>query len=314
MPSEPPPDAAGARRRRSGMAQGVGAYLWWGFMPLYFPLLVPAGPVEIIAHRVVWSLLVCLALLQVTRGWDGVRAVLRSRRTFATLAVAAVLVATNWLVFVFGVLTGHTVDAALGYYINPLFTVALAVLGLGERLRPAQWVALGTGATAVVVLSVGTGRVPWIALVLAATFGLYGFLKNRVGRTVPAVTSLAVETAVLAPVAAGYLGWLAASGSGTFAAYGTPHALALASAGVVTTVPLLLFGGAARRLPLSVVGMLQYLTPTVQFALGVVIFGEAMPAARWAGFALVWLALVLLTVDGVRAARTPARAPVAVSR
>jgi len=305
VPGDPSPDVVAARERRTGLTQGVVAYLWWGFMPLYFPLLAPTGPVEIIAHRVSWSLLVCVVLLQVTRAWGSVRAVLRSRRTLATLALAAVLVATNWLVFVFGVLAGHTVDAALGYYINPLVTVALAVVGLGERLRPAQWVALGTGATAVVVLTVGTGRLPWIALVLAATFGLYGLIKNRVGRTVPAVTSLAVETAALTPVAVGYLVWLAATGAGTFSAHGTPHALALASAGVVTTVPLLLFGGAARRLPLSLVGMLQYLTPTMQFAVGVLVFGEDMPAARWWGFALVWLALVVLTADGLRAARTP---------
>lgn len=305
MPGDPSPDVVAARERRTGLTQGAAAYLWWGFMPLYFPLLVPAGPVEIIAHRVAWSLLVCVALLHATRTWDSIRAVLRSRRTLAALALAAALVATNWLVFVFGVLTGHTVDAALGYYINPLVTVALAVVGLGERLRPAQWVALGTGATAVVVLTVGTGRLPWIALVLATTFGLYGLIKNRVGRTVPAVTSLAVETAALTPVALGYLAWLTVSGAGTFAAHGVPHAVALASAGVVTTVPLLLFGGAARRLPLSLVGMLQYLTPTMQFAVGVLVFGEEMPAARWWGFALVWLALVVLTTDGLVAARTP---------
>ena len=288
---------------RTGLALGLGAYLLWGFLPLYFPLLAPTRPVEIIAHRVVWSLVFCLLILLVTRTSGTFVAALRNRRTLATLALAGVLVATNWLVFVHGVLSGHTVDTALGYYINPLVTVALAVTALGERLRTAQWVALGIGATAVVVITAGVGRPPWVALALAATFGAYGLIKNRVGRTVTAVAGLAVETAVIAPLALGYLLWLAATGAGTFATNGTGHALVLAASGVVTAVPLLLFGGAARRLPLSVVGMLQYLAPTLQFVVGVVIFGEEMPAARWWGFALVWVALAVLTADGLRSSR-----------
>ncbi len=288
---------------RTGLALGLGAYLLWGFLPLYFPLLEPAGPVEIIAHRVVWSLLFCLVLLRVTGGWPAFTRALRDRRMLGTLAAAGALVALNWLVFVHGVLTGHTVDTALGYYINPLVTVALAVLALGERLRRAQWVALGIGAAAVVVITVGVGRLPWIALALAATFGLYGLIKNRVGRTVPAVASLAVETTVLAPVAIAYLGWLAVMGTAAFGAHGAGHVAILVSSGVITAVPLLLFGGAARRLPLSVVGMLQYLAPTLQFLVGVLWFGEDMPLARWVGFGLVWAALVVLTVDGLRTAR-----------
>ncbi|MCL3863197.1 EamA family transporter RarD [Actinotalea sp. K2] len=288
---------------RSGLALGLGAYLLWGFLPLYFPLLSPAGPVEIIAHRVVWSLLFCVVILLVTRQWGLFTRVVRNRRMLGTLALAGMLVAVNWLVFVYGVLSGHTVDTALGYYINPLVTVGIAVLALGERLRAAQWVALGTGAVAVVVITVGVGRLPWIALTLAGTFGAYGLIKNRVGRTVPAVASLAVETAVLSPVALGYLLWLGAAGTAAFGTNGTPHVLALVASGVITAVPLLLFGGAARRLPLSVVGMLQYLAPTLQFAIGVLVFAEQMPAARWWGFALVWVALVILTTDGLRAGR-----------
>lgn len=285
-----------------GLAAGLGAYLLWGFLPLYFPLLEPAGAVEIIAHRVVWSLLFCALGLAVTRTWRTLR-VVRDRRTAVGLAVASVLVAVNWLTFVVGVLTGHTVDAALGYYINPLVTVALAVLVLGERMRPAQWAALGTGAVAVAVIAVGMGRVPWVALVLAGSFGAYGLIKNRVGRKVPALTSLAVETAALAPVAGAYLAWLVAAGTLEFGRHGTGHALALAALGVITAVPLLLFGSAARRLPLSLVGLLQYVAPTMQFVVGVVVFAEPMPTARWWGFALVWVALVILTVDGLRAGR-----------
>ncbi|WP_199422641.1 EamA family transporter RarD [Actinotalea solisilvae] len=304
-----PGDPSTAPLDRTGLALGLGAYLLWGFLPLYFPLLAPAGPVEIIAHRVVWSLLFCLVLLPLTGGWSAFTRALRDRRMFGTLAGAGALVAVNWLVFVHGVLTGHTVDTALGYYINPLVTVALAVLALGERLRRAQWVALGVGAAAVVVITVGVGRLPWIALTLAVTFGLYGLIKNRVGRTVPAVASLAVETAVLSPVALAYLGWLAATGSAAFGAHGAGHAAALVASGVITAVPLLLFGGAARRLPLSVVGMLQYLAPTLQFLVGVLWFGEEMPLARWVGFGLVWLALVVLTADGLRQTRPFSRRP-----
>ncbi len=299
---------------RSGLLLGAGAYGLWGFLPLYFPLLAPAGPVEIIAHRVVWSLLFCVAILLVGRTWRAALATVRQGRMLALLALAGVLVATNWLVFVAGVLGGHTVDAALGYYINPLVTVGLAVLVLGERLRPAQWVAIAIGGLAVLVLTIGVGRLPWIALTLAFTFGLYGLIKNRVGRTVPALASLAVETAFLAPAALVYLAVLGSAGD--FATHGAWHGLALAGTGVVTAVPLLLFGGAARRLPLNVVGLLQYLTPTLQFAVGLLVFHEPMSAIRWWGFGLVWVALVVLTVDTVRAGGPTLRArqPATVSQ
>lgn len=286
-----------------GLATGIGAYVLWGVLPLYFPLLQPAGAVEIIAHRVVWSLLFCLVLLAATRTWGAFVTALRNRRTLGVLAVAAVLLAINWLVFVFGILTDRVVDAALGYYINPLVTVTLAVVVLRERLRTVQWVALGFGAAAVVVITAGYGQLPWIALVLALTFGFYGLIKNRVGRTVGAVPGLAVETLVLAPVALGYLVWMSAIGQGTFETEGAGHALILASSGVVTAIPLLLFNSAARRLPLSMLGLLQYIAPTLQLLIGVLVLGEQMPAARWWGFALVWTALAILTVDGVRTSR-----------
>ncbi|MGN8247265.1 EamA family transporter RarD [Cellulomonas soli] len=292
---------------RLGLTCGIAAYSLWGVLPLYFPLMAPAGAVEIIAHRVVWSLVVCLLLLAVTRSWSGFAAAVRDRRTVLVLAAASTLLAVNWLVFVFGVLTDRVVDTALGYFVNPLVTVGLAVLVLRERLRPVQWVALGVAASAVVVISVGYGTVPWIALVLATSFGLYGLLKNRVGRTVGAVPGLAVETAVLAPVALGYLGWLAAAGTSSFGQHGAGHTAALVGSGVVTAVPLLLFNTAARHLPLSTLGLLQYIGPTLQFLIGVGVLHETMPPARWWGFALVWVALVLMTVDGLRSSRAARR-------
>ncbi|MFB8227129.1 EamA family transporter RarD [Cellulosimicrobium sp. NPDC055967] len=308
-PSSPAPAAPSARppgapapTDRWGLLLGAGAFFLWGAMPLYFPLLVPAAPLEIIAHRVVWSLLFCLVLLAATRQLGGFVTALRTPRPLGVLAVAAVLIVTNWTVYVYGVLSGHVLDAALGYFINPLVTVLLAVAVLRERLRPAQWAAVGIGVAAVVVISTGAGGLPWIALALAASFGLYGLVKNRVGRTVEALPGLAVETAVLTPVALAYLVWLGTTGAGTFGAEGTGHALLLASAGIVTALPLLLFSAAARRLPLSVVGLLQYLGPALQFLVGLLVFHEPMSPTRWAGFALVWAALVVLSVDGLRAA------------
>nr|WP_233571810.1 EamA family transporter RarD [Cellulomonas triticagri] len=290
-----------------GLATGLGAYLLWGVLPLYFELLKPSGAVEVVAHRVLWSLLFCAVVLSATRTWRALGVVLRSPRTMGLIGAAAVLLAVNWLTFVFAALSGHVVDAALGYFINPLVTVALAVLVLREKLRRTQWVALGFGVAAVVVITVGYGRLPWVALTLAGSFGVYGLLKNRVGRSVAAAPGLAAETLALAPAAAVYLLWLTTTGDGTFATEGTWHALAIAGTGIATALPLLLFGESARRLPLSVVGMLQYLAPVLQFGIGVLVLHETMPPARWWGFGLVWVALVLLTVDGVRTRRASVR-------
>jgi chloramphenicol-sensitive protein RarD len=290
---------------RWGLPLGVGAYLAWGGMPLFFPLLQPAGPLEIVAHRIVWSLLFCLIALAVLRQLGDFRTALRSPRILSTFAVAAALIVVNWGVYVYAVLSDRVLDAALGYFINPIVTVLLGVLVLRERLRPAQWVAIGFGAASVVVLSTGLGGLPWISLCLALSFGLYGLAKNRVGRTVQALPGLAVETAVATPFALAYLLWLGSSG--TFTGHGAGHSLLLMSTGVITALPLLMFSAAARRLPLSVVGMLQYLAPALQFLVGLLVFGEHMPAARWAGFVLVWVALALLTVDGIRQARRTPR-------
>lgn len=301
--------AGPALRDPTGLMLGIGAYLLWGFLPLYFPLMRPAGAIEIVAHRVVWSLLFCAAVLAISGRWRALGAVVRSRRAMALLTIAAVLIALNWLTYVFAVLAEHVIEASLGYFINPLVTVLLAVFLLHERLRGPQWVALGAGALAVVVITWGYGRLPWISLVLAFTFGLYGLVKNRVGRQVGALAGLTIETATLAPLALGYLLWMQRGGTGSFTTHGPGHALLLVGAGVVTALPLIMFAGAARRLPLSVIGLLQYLAPTLQFLVGLFVFHENMPAVRWWGFGLVWIALILLGVDGVRAHRSASPAP-----
>lgn len=289
---------------RRGTLYGASAYLMWGVFPLYFILLLPAGAPEILVHRIVWTMLFCLVVVTATRGWTTMSALLRTPRRLMLLGAAAVVIALNWGIYIHGVNSGRVIETSLGYFINPLVTVLLGVVVLRERLRPLQWTAVGIGAVAVVALTVDYGRPPWIALVLAASFATYGLLKNRVGRGVGAVASLTTETLVLAPFALSVLLWLELTGRGTFTTEGPWHPLLLVSTGVVTAVPLLLFASAARRVPLTALGLLQYSTPVMQFLVGVVIFDERMPASRWIGFAMVWLALVVLSVDAVRAART----------
>jgi chloramphenicol-sensitive protein RarD len=267
--------------------------------PLFWPLLEPAGALEVLAHRVLWSLLVIGALLLM-----GVATVQGLRRDqVVRLSLAAVLLAVNWGTYIYGVNSEQVVETSLGYFINPLVSVALGVWVLGERLRPVQQVAIGIAAVAVVVLTVEAGHPPVIALVLAFSFGTYGLLKKQAG--VGAVASLAVETAVLAPVALGYVAVLAFSGGSTFGSHGAGHALLLASAGIVTTVPLLAFGAAATRIPLSTLGVLQYLAPTLQLVCGLFVTHEAFGVPQAVGFGLVWVALVLFTSDLVRAQRRP---------
>ena len=294
---------------RSGLALGVGAYLCWGLFPLYWPLLEPAGALEALSHRVVWSLGFVAVLLTLTRRWGAFRTLWRDPVRLLFLGLASVVIAVNWGAFIWGVTNGHVIETSLGYFINPLVTVLLAVLVLGERLRPVQWVAVGIGTVAVVVLTVDYGRLPYVALVVAASFAVYGFLKKRA--QLGALESLAVETALLTPVALAYLGFLQVTGGLAFGHEGTANALLLAGTGVVTAVPLLMFGGAATRLNLSTLGLLQYLGPILQFVFGLVVFGEHMSGARWAGFVLVWLALVLFTADALgsrgRARRRAAR-------
>jgi chloramphenicol-sensitive protein RarD len=291
--------------RRPGLAFGLGAYALWGLFPLYFPLLEPAGGLEIVAHRVVWSLLFIALLLTVTRGWAQVRAAVTDRRALLILVGAALLIGVNWLVFVYGVNSGQVVETSLGYFINPLVSVLLGVVVLSERLRPAQWVAVAIAAVAVTVLTLDYGRPPWIALALAATFGLYGLLKKLV--RVAAAPGLFLETAIVAGPAIAAIAVLHAQGQGTFGNAGTGHLLLLVGSGVATAVPLLLFAAATRRVPLSTIGLLQYLTPSMQLAIGVFVYGEPMPVMRLVGFAVVWLALAVFTVDSLRAAHASRR-------
>jgi chloramphenicol-sensitive protein RarD len=293
-----------------GMLYGIGAYGLWGVFPLYFRLLESSGAVEVVLHRVLWSLLVCVLVVAATRGWQDLRAALASPRTVATLGVGAAFLSLNWGVYIYAVESGQVVEASLGYYINPLVTVLLGVLVLRERLRPWQWASVGVGTAAVAVLTAAHGKPPIIALTLALSFGLYGLIKNRVGAGVGAVTGLTTETIVLALPAAAALAWLETTGRGHFTQNPPWQGLLLASAGVATVIPLLFFAASARRVPLSTLGLLQYLTPTLQLLCGVLLLGEHMTPARWAGFGLVWVALLVLTVDTLRTAsrrRTAAR-------
>ena len=302
----PPSDPA--RTTAIGLTFAVAAYSLWGFLPLYFRNLAPAGAIEIVAWRIVLSLVFCALLLTVTRGWPALAAVVRSPRTMGIMGIAGALILTNWLVYVWSTLTGHVVEASLGYFINPIVTVLLGVIVLRERLRVAQWVAIGFSAAAVLVLAVNYGRFPWIALVLAFSFGIYGFIKKQVGGRVDAVSGLTVETAWLAPAAGIALGVIAANGQLMTGSAGTWHAVLIGLAGVITAIPLLLFAAAARRLPLVTLGLTQYFAPVLQFLIGVFVFQEDMPIARWIGFALVWVALVILTVDMLRHQRGMRRA------
>ncbi|MFD6754739.1 MULTISPECIES: EamA family transporter RarD [Micromonospora] len=292
---------------RLGYLYGFAAYLMWGFFPLYFKLLRPAGPLEILAHRVIWSVAFVALLLGAMRNIGFLRTLLRRPRALAGIAAAAVLIGLNWFTYIYGVNSDRVVETALGYFINPLVVVLLGVAVLRERLRPAQWCALGIGGLAVAVLTVDYGQLPYIALILALTFGGYSLVKKQLG--LPAAEGLFVESAVLALPALGYLGWLAATGEIAFGQVSTGHTLLLVIAGALTAIPLLLFAGAANRLPLSSLGMLQYVAPILQLGCGVLIFHEPMPPARLAGFALVWLALIVFTADGLRQARRTRRQP-----
>jgi chloramphenicol-sensitive protein RarD len=293
---------------RAGVLYGIAAYGLWGLFPLYFKLLDPASPLEILAQRIVWTLVVVAGILAARRRLGALAVVARNRRTLGLLAIAAVLIAVNWTTFIYATTSDHVLEASLGYFITPLISVAFGLLVFGEKLRPAQTVAVALGAVAVAVLTAYHGGFPWIAIVLAASFGTYGLIKKLAA--VGAAESLAVETLVLLVPALVYLVVLWASGGGTFAGEGAGHALLLAATGPVTAVPLLFFSASVTRVPLSTVGLLQYLAPVLQFIIGWLIEGEVMPASRWAGFTLVWIALVVLSWDAVRAARRPAVVPV----
>ena len=288
---------------RTGLFYAIITYLMWGMLPLYFTLMADASPVEIVASRVVFSLIFCAALLPMLKLTGGFVEVLRNRRATLVLFAASLLIGVNWFIYVLATTTGRTIDASLGYFINPLVSVSLGVIFLKERLRVAQWVAVGLSAVAVLIMSVVYGQVPFIGLGLAFSFGIYGLLKSRVGGTVAPVVSLSLETLLLIPVALLALVWVQGTGQSTM--FTAPERfLLLASTGVVTAVPLIAFAAAAKRLPLTVIGMVQYVGPSIQFFLAVFVLKDHIGAEKWLGLSIIWVALVIFTADAVRASRT----------
>ena len=282
-----------------GTLLGFAAYGIWGLFPLYFDALRPSGAWEILAHRILWTLLFCVILLALRRDIGWVAPLLRRPRMLAGITVAAVLIAVNWVVYVAAVTSGNTSDAALGYFLNPLVTVALGVVVLRERLRVLQWVAVAVGIVAGVYLGVSGGRVPWIALTLALSFALYGLTKKKLGATLEAVPGLTVETIVLAPVAAVTLFVVANHGGLEFGQHGPLHTGLLVASGAITALPLLSFAAAARRIPLVTIGLIQFITPIMQLLCAVLLLGEHLPRERWIGFGIVWVALLLLSLDSL---------------
>ncbi|MEU8996933.1 EamA family transporter RarD [Streptomyces caniferus] len=287
--------------QRVGLAYGVAAYTMWGLLPLYWHLLGAASASEILAHRMAWSLPVAVVILAVLRRWSWIGPLLRQPRRLGLILVCALVISANWFLYIWAVNAGHVLEASLGYFINPLVSIAFGVLFLRERLRPLQWVAVGIGALAVVVMTIAYGKVPWIALGLAFSFATYGLVKK--GVKLDGIEGFSAETAMQLLPALGFLVFLALHGESSFTTGGVGQALLLAGCGIATAVPLICFGASAMRLPLTMIGMLQYLAPTFQFVLGLTAFHERMPAERWAGFALVWAALTVLTWDALRTAR-----------
>jgi len=294
------------------MLFGFAAYGIWGLFPLYFDALKPASPLEILAHRILWTLLFCVILLAVLRDFAWLRPLLRRPRLMAGITVAAVVIAVNWVLYVTAVTSGNTSEAALGYFLNPLVTVALGVVVLGERLRALQWVAVAIGLVAGIYLAVAGGRVPFMALALAFSFAIYSLTKKKVGASLQAVQGLTVETVILAPVAAGILVVVSSRGGLAFGAHGAAHTWLLVGSGVATAVPLLLFAAAARRIPLVSIGLIQFITPVMQLLVAVVLLDEVMSAERWVGFGIVWVALIVLSIDSLLALRRGRRPAAAI--
>jgi len=297
------------RTQTLGVLYAVGAYLLWGVLPLYFLLLEPTGPWEVVAWRVLFSFAFCLLLLWVARGWRRILAIIRQPRLLGWTALSGLLIYINWQVFVIGTLTGHVVETSLGYFINPITTVLLGVFVLRERIRKLQWSAVLIAAVAVVVIIEGYGSFPWIALTLTASFGVYGLIKKKIGPAVDAVSGLTLESLWLIPIAVGQLSIVSATGGITLGTVGDVHTVLLLLAGVATAVPLLLFASGTRRINLTIVGMIQFITPIMQFLIGVFIQHEAMPPERWAGFIIVWIAVAVFLLDLLLAARRSRRRP-----
>ncbi|MBP7805599.1 MAG: EamA family transporter RarD [Candidatus Planktophila sp.] len=288
-------------RYKTGLIFGVSAYTLWGAFPLYWPLLQPASPMEIVSHRAVWSLFFCLVALGIAKQLKSTYALLKIPRVFFRLLFAAGLISVNWLVYIWGVNNEHVVETALGYYINPLIIIAFGVIMLREKMRKLQWVAVSFGALGVIVLTIDYGRLPWIALALAFSWGSYGLVKKQLN--LGALEGLAIETLLSLPFYGGYLIYIGLNGTGQLGS-SLGLSLLLIGAGVVTAIPLLLFNGSTTRLPFTIIGLLQYITPTIQFSIGVWVRHEDMPTARWVGFMIIWAALITLAIDLLKSGRT----------
>ncbi|MEI6219721.1 MAG: EamA family transporter RarD [Actinomycetes bacterium] len=280
-----------------GLLLGIGSYLIWGLFPLYWPLLKPANSIEIVSHRAVWTFVLCIILLLTMGKLRSTFSLLKSRRIALRLAISTVLVSVNWLVYIWGVNHGHVVECALGYYINPLIIIAFGVILLKEKMRKLQWVSVGIATVGVIVLTVDYGRPPWIAIALAASWGSYGLVKKQLG--LAALDGLAIETTLSLIPYGGYLLWMGNKGTGQFGHHLGLTAL-LMFAGVATAVPLLMFNSSTNTLKFTIIGLLQYITPSVQFLIGVLVRHEAMTTGRWVGFLVVWVALITLGYDLVK--------------
>ena len=288
-------------KNKTGLLFGVSGYILWGIFPLYWPLLKPASALEIVSHRAIWTLVFCVIILAITHSLKNTLATMKHPKIVSRLFLSSGLVSINWLAYIWATNNGHVVEAALGYYINPLATVAIGVLVLKEKMRRLQWVALGTATLGVLVLTFNYGRLPWIAMTLAISWGSYGFVKKQLG--LKALDGLAIETAISSVPYLLYLLYIGNKGTGQFG-HGIGITILLISAGAITAIPLLLFNGATTRLPLTVIGLLQYITPTLTFCIGVWVRHEDMPTARWIGFLAIWLALITLALDLIRSSRT----------
>lgn len=290
-----------AKVRSLGLLFGVSAYTLWGLFPIYWPLLKPANPLEIVSHRAVWTLVFCFIILSLTKTLSSTLAILKRPKIVAGLFLGSILISINWIIYIYAANTGHVVEASLGYYINPIVVIATGVIVLKEKMRPLQWTAVAIASLGVIVLTIDYGRLPWIALGLALSWGSYGLVKKKLG--LGALEGLSIETLLSSGAYLGYLIWLGNSGDGQFL-NSWKITLLLIGGGAVTAIPLLLFNGSTNRLPLTLIGLLQYITPTIQFCIGVWYYNEAMPVARWAGFLIIWIALVTLAFDLIKSGRS----------
>lgn len=290
-----------AKVRSLGLLFGVSAYTLWGLFPIYWPLLKPANPLEIVSHRAVWTLVFCFIILALTKTLKSTLSLLKRPKIVAGLFLGSILISINWIIYIYAANNEHVVEASLGYYINPIVVIATGVIILKEKMRPLQWLAVGIATLGVAVLTIDYGRLPWIALGLALSWGSYGLVKKQLG--LGALEGLSIETLLSSGFYLAYLIWLGNKGEGHFT-YSLTLTLLLIGGGAVTAIPLLLFNGSTNRLPLTLIGLLQYITPTIQFCIGVWYYNEDMSTARWVGFLIIWVALMSLAIDLVKSSRS----------